>query len=139
MGSSTTSWTWNSGFKIACSGDTRPTKGFVEIGGNSTVLLHEATFDDELLPEAITKKHPTTINDIRVANFKCCGGERARGIIPVAFDLCRVRLGDVKRFGTFIPALRTLYGEVDEEGEEIDEEEPVAKEKKKGKVGKIGA
>ncbi|PWW79384.1 hypothetical protein C7212DRAFT_288658 [Tuber magnatum] len=172
LGSFTTSWTWNNGFKIAYSGDTRPTNGFVEIGRNSTVLLHEATFDDELLPEAIAKKHSTTseaINAGKVMGAKniilthfsqrypklpiLSAAEEDGPEVLVAFDLCRIRLGDVKRFGTFIPALRELYEEVDEE-EKIEgeveerevEEEPAVEEKKKkekkkkkeDKVGKAG-
>jgi len=159
MSSFTTSWTWNNGFKIAYSGDTRPTKGFVEIGQNSTVLLHEATFDDELLPEAIAKKHSTTseaINagkemgakNIILTHFSqrypklpiLSAAEENGPEVLVAFDLCRVRLGDVKRFGTFIPALKELYEEVDEEkiegGEEEEEEEEPVVEEKKGKAGK---
>ncbi|KAF3913193.1 hypothetical protein AA313_de0206056 [Arthrobotrys entomopaga] len=53
------------GFKFAYSGDTRPTTGFVEIGMNCTVLLHEATFDDELSEEAIAKRHCTTSEAIK--------------------------------------------------------------------------
>ncbi|KAF2469783.1 uncharacterized protein BDR25DRAFT_304222 [Lindgomyces ingoldianus] len=46
--------------KISYSGDCRPSMKFVEIGRNSTVLIHEATFDDELLGDAKAKKHSTT-------------------------------------------------------------------------------
>ncbi|KAK6539903.1 hypothetical protein TWF694_008738 [Orbilia ellipsospora] len=53
------------GFKVAYSGDTRPTTGFVEIGKNCTVLLHEATFDDDLSQEAIAKRHCTTSEAIK--------------------------------------------------------------------------
>ncbi|KAK6346390.1 hypothetical protein TWF730_010716 [Orbilia blumenaviensis] len=53
------------GFKLAYSGDTRPTKGFVEIGKDCTVLLHEATFDDELKDEALAKRHCTTSEAIQ--------------------------------------------------------------------------
>ncbi|RVD87518.1 uncharacterized protein DFL_001749 [Arthrobotrys flagrans] len=53
------------GFKLAYSGDTRPTNGFVEIGKDCTVLLHEATFDDELKDEALAKRHCTTSEAIQ--------------------------------------------------------------------------
>lgn len=46
--------------KISYSGDCRPSKNFSHIGRNSTVLIHEATFDDELQGDAIAKKHSTT-------------------------------------------------------------------------------
>ncbi|KAK6353152.1 hypothetical protein TWF696_005141 [Orbilia brochopaga] len=52
-------------FKVAYSGDTRPTKGFAKIGRNCTVLVHEATFNDELIAEAVAKKHCTTSEAIQ--------------------------------------------------------------------------
>ncbi|OAG03818.1 uncharacterized protein CC84DRAFT_1177762 [Paraphaeosphaeria sporulosa] len=46
--------------KVSYSGDCRPAHTFTLIGRNSTVLIHEATFDDELQGDAIAKKHSTT-------------------------------------------------------------------------------
>jgi len=46
--------------KVSYSGDCRPSKGFTIIGRDSTVLIHEATFDDELAGDAKAKKHSTT-------------------------------------------------------------------------------
>ncbi len=46
--------------KISYSGDCRPSHRFSEIGKDTTVLIHEATFDDELVGDAIAKKHSTT-------------------------------------------------------------------------------
>ncbi|KAF2194889.1 hypothetical protein K469DRAFT_744655 [Zopfia rhizophila CBS 207.26] len=46
--------------KISYSGDCRPSSNFARIGRNTTVLIHEATFDDELLADAKAKKHSTT-------------------------------------------------------------------------------
>ncbi|KAF2442694.1 hypothetical protein P171DRAFT_486680 [Karstenula rhodostoma CBS 690.94] len=46
--------------KVSYSGDCRPAHTFTLIGRNSTVLIHEATFDDELKGDAIAKKHSTT-------------------------------------------------------------------------------
>ncbi|KAF2202476.1 hypothetical protein GQ43DRAFT_462339 [Delitschia confertaspora ATCC 74209] len=46
--------------KISYSGDCRPSYKFGQIGKNSTVLIHEATFDDELKGDAVAKKHSTT-------------------------------------------------------------------------------
>ncbi|KAI9818602.1 MAG: Zinc phosphodiesterase ELAC protein 2 [Thelocarpon impressellum] len=48
------------GFKFSYSGDCRPSRAFAEIGRGSTVLLHEATFDDELKGDAVAKRHSTT-------------------------------------------------------------------------------
>ncbi|KAF2011145.1 hypothetical protein BU24DRAFT_454628 [Aaosphaeria arxii CBS 175.79] len=46
--------------KISYSGDCRPSDNFATIGRNTSVLIHEATFDDELRGDAIAKKHSTT-------------------------------------------------------------------------------
>lgn len=47
------------GFKVSYSGDCRPSKHFIAIGQNSTVLIHEATFDDDKAEDAMAKKHST--------------------------------------------------------------------------------
>ncbi|MCJ1386757.1 hypothetical protein MMC17_009883 [Xylographa soralifera] len=58
--------TFPSGFKFAYSGDCRPSRSFAEIGKGATVLLHEATFDDELRGDAQAKLHSTTSEAIGV-------------------------------------------------------------------------
>jgi ribonuclease Z len=46
--------------KVSYSGDCRPSQHFAKIGRDTTVLVHEATFDDELQGDAKAKKHSTT-------------------------------------------------------------------------------
>lgn len=46
--------------KVSYSGDCRPSVHFSKIGVDTTVLIHEATFDDELQGDAKAKKHSTT-------------------------------------------------------------------------------
>ncbi|MCJ1249137.1 hypothetical protein MMC30_006360 [Trapelia coarctata] len=58
--------TFPTGFKFTYSGDCRPTRALTEIGLNSTVLLHEATFDDDLKGDAQTKLHSTTSEAIGI-------------------------------------------------------------------------
>lgn len=60
------SLTFPTGFKFSYSGDCRPSTTFTTIGQGSTVLLHEATFDDELIRDAKAKKHSTTSEAIGV-------------------------------------------------------------------------
>lgn len=60
------SLTFPTGFKFSYSGDCRPSQNIVKIGKGSTVLLHEATFDDELQGDAEAKKHSTTSEAIGV-------------------------------------------------------------------------
>ncbi|GAB7361851.1 hypothetical protein MBLNU230_g1891t1 [Neophaeotheca triangularis] len=54
-------------FKVSYSGDCRPSPAFAAIGANSTVCVHEATFDDELAGDALAKKHSTTSEALGVA------------------------------------------------------------------------
>lgn len=65
-GAQAVSLTFPDGFKFSYSGDCRPSKTFAEIGKGSTVLLHEATFDDELQVDAEAKKHSTTSEALAV-------------------------------------------------------------------------
>jgi ribonuclease Z len=45
--------THKSGVKISYSGDCRPSKSFAKAAFRSTLMIHEATFGDELLNNAI--------------------------------------------------------------------------------------
>ncbi|CEO95515.1 unnamed protein product (mitochondrion) [Plasmodiophora brassicae] len=47
------------GWKFVYSGDTRPCPALIDAGAGATVLVHEATFDDELADEAVLKRHST--------------------------------------------------------------------------------
>ena len=65
-GAKAVSLTFPTGFKFSYSGDCRPCPSFCEIGKDSTVLVHEATFDDELKGDAVAKKHCTTSEALAV-------------------------------------------------------------------------
>ena len=45
------------GWKLSYSGDTRPCEDFIRVATGSTILVHEATFENSLLAEAEAKKH----------------------------------------------------------------------------------
>jgi len=137
IGASTCSFTWKDGFKFAYSGDTRPTQEFVQIGQGATLVLHEATFDDELSGEAVAKKHSTTSEAIKagidmgahalmLTHFSQRypklpviaeeGHGKQKMKVALAFDMMRMKVGEFWRFEAFIPALRELYkDEADEE------------------------
>lgn len=53
-------------FKVSYSGDCRPCLPFARIGRHSTVLIHEATFEDELWGNALAKKHSTTSEAVAI-------------------------------------------------------------------------
>ena len=54
-------------FRLSYSGDTRPSRNFTAIGRGSHVLIHEATFDDDMRGEALAKKHSTAGEALTVA------------------------------------------------------------------------
>lgn len=60
-------------FKISYSGDTRPNHNFAsKIGLNTDLLIHEATFPNELQDHAFKKKHSTVGEALRVADKMNC-------------------------------------------------------------------
>ncbi|KAG0651895.1 tRNA 3 endonuclease 1 [Hyphodiscus hymeniophilus] len=121
------------GFKVAYSGDCRPSEKFARLGEGATLLIHEATFDDELKGDALAKKHSTTSEAIEVGRQmnarrillthfsqryqKIPVMEERDGhdqVVIVAFDYMRVRIGDIAKVEAFKPALLKLYEEKDE-------------------------
>jgi len=50
------------GRKVTYSGDTIPCESLIELGKNSDVLIHEATFSKELSVIALEKKHSTSVD-----------------------------------------------------------------------------
>ena len=54
-------------FRVAFSGDCRPSAHLAVVGRGADVLMHEATFDDELAGEARAKLHSTTGEALCVA------------------------------------------------------------------------
>ena len=122
--------TFPNGFKVAYSGDCRPSTVFSEIGQGATLLIHEATFDDELAGDAEAKKHCTTSEALEVA--RKMGARRiilthfsqryqkiplmdhkddgkSDQVAVVAFDYMRVKVGDIAKLEGFRPALLKLY------------------------------
>ncbi|KAL6752937.1 beta-lactamase-like protein [Haematococcus lacustris] len=56
-----------SGWKLVYSGDTRPCPALIGAGQGATLLIHEATFEPNLLQQATTKRHSTTSEAMLVA------------------------------------------------------------------------
>ncbi|KAF3990192.1 hypothetical protein FT663_02203 [Candidozyma haemuli var. vulneris] len=59
-------------FKISFSGDTRSNPAFYRIGQGTDLLIHEASLDDDLIEEALAKKHTTTTEAVRMAQLMRC-------------------------------------------------------------------
>lgn len=120
------------GWKIVYSGDTRPCPGLIKAGKDADLLIHEATLEDELKAEAVSKRHSTTTEAIESgikmeAKFimlnhfsqrypkiplfsecftKCTG---------IAFDHMRVHASNFARIPELLEPLKKVFAE------EIDE------------------
>ncbi|KAM9394197.1 zinc phosphodiesterase ELAC protein 2 [Pholidichthys leucotaenia] len=129
------SFTHQSGWKLAFSGDTMPCDAFVHIGKDATLLIHEATLEDGLEEEAVEKKHSTTSQAIGVgmkmkANFIMLNhfsqryakiplfSEDFNDTVGISFDHMSIGFGDFKTIPRLIPALKTLFAEALDEMEE---------------------
>ncbi|KAF9915565.1 hypothetical protein BX616_005853 [Lobosporangium transversale] len=128
------------GWKVVYSGDTRPCENLVEAGQDATVLLHEATFEDDMADLAILKKHSTAREAIMVGegmNAKYTmlthfsqrypkipqfDSEDKTTSIGICFDLMSVRLGQMERLPKYLPALRKLYSPESDEALEVESE-----------------
>ncbi|XP_050231518.1 tRNAse Z TRZ4, mitochondrial isoform X2 [Mercurialis annua] len=114
------------GWKIVYSGDTRPCPAMIEASDGATVLIHEATFEDDLEDEAIAKNHSTTKEAIDVGN----SGGAYRIILThfsqrypkvpvfddthmhntcIAFDMMSVNMADLPVVPKVLPYLKLLF------------------------------
>ncbi|KAL5729098.1 ribonuclease Z [Ranunculus cassubicifolius] len=56
------------GWKLVYSGDTRPCPKLIDASQGATILIHEATFEDGMVDEAVARNHSTTKEAIQVGN-----------------------------------------------------------------------
>ncbi|XP_015768967.1 PREDICTED: zinc phosphodiesterase ELAC protein 2-like [Acropora digitifera] len=120
------------GWKIVYSGDTRPCPELIEAGKDADLLIHEATLEDELKSEALSKMHSTTTEAIESgvkmeAKFIMLNhfsqrypkvpmfSERFTKYTGIAFDHMRVHPRNFSRIPQLLEPLKTLFAE------EIDE------------------
>lgn len=59
-------------FKVSYLGDTRPNPRFAEIGAGSDLLIHESSLAEDLIEEALAKKHSTMIEAVTMAKLMRC-------------------------------------------------------------------
>ncbi|KAK3815639.1 MAG: beta-lactamase-like protein [Linnemannia elongata] len=135
------SMTHKDGWKIVYSGDTRPSQNLVEAGQGATVLLHEATFEDDMEEEALKKRHSTTKEAIMVGEgmeakhtllthfsqrypkIPRFDADDKSTIIGICFDLMSVKFGEIEHLAKFLPALEVLYSPQSDEAKEGEEED----------------
>lgn len=124
------------GWKVVFSGDTRPCEATVAAAKGATLLVHEATFEDDMRGEAIAKRHSTTAEAVDVGmragawrtiltHFSSRYPKmpaldlKAIGRVGVAFDFMRVNLKDLKMLPAFVKAQDLLLvAEKEEDGGE---------------------
>lgn len=58
----------STGWSLSYSGDCRPSRNFARAAKGCSVMIHEATFDNNLEDHAIRKRHSTTAEALQVAN-----------------------------------------------------------------------
>lgn len=117
-----------SDWKIVYSGDTVPCQRLIDAGKNCTLLIHEASVEDNLLSEAVLKQHSTPSQVIDVADkmnaqytimthfskrylgvpmFKECDHRN----VGCAFDFMKLRLHELPLLPLFLPAVKYLFQE----------------------------
>ncbi|XP_030526385.1 tRNAse Z TRZ4, mitochondrial isoform X2 [Rhodamnia argentea] len=114
------------GWKIVYSGDTRPCPELTEASRGATVLIHEATFEDSMVDEAIARNHSTTEEAIQVGasagvyRIILTHFSQRYPKIPVfdeahmhktciAFDLMSINIADLPVLPRVLPYLKMLF------------------------------
>lgn len=135
--------------KITYSGDTMPCADLVELGRNSTVLIHEATMEDDLEEEARIKTHSTISQAIqqgrdmqakhtilthfsqRYAKCPRLPSNEDMKHVAIAFDNMQVTVEDLRQYHRFYPALLAMYAEYTEELEQRAVKRELKQERKR--------
>ncbi|KAI9354547.1 beta-lactamase-like protein [Zopfochytrium polystomum] len=127
-----------SGTQIAFSGDCRPSNAFADVGRGSDLVIHEATFNDDMQEEANSKRHSTTSEAISVAKQmqaknlllthfsqrypklpsaqkSVVEGPGGRLVIGAAFDSMRIRLSEFDKLPLLMGPLQALWGQLEDE------------------------
>lgn len=116
----------NEPFKLTYSGDTKPCDALVELGLDSTLLIHEATMEDELLEDALVKMHSTVSQAIeqglkmnakytllthfsqRYAKIPRIE-QRLVENVGIAFDNMEVVLSDLNDLNVLYPTMKKMF------------------------------
>ncbi|XP_060656136.1 ribonuclease Z, mitochondrial [Drosophila nasuta] len=135
--------------KITYSGDTMPCEDLVELGRNSTVLIHEATMEDDLVEEARIKTHSTISQAIqqgrdmqakhtilthfsqRYAKCPRLPSNEDMQHVAIAFDNMQVTVDDLKEYEKLYPALMAMFAEYTEELEQRAVKRELKQERKR--------
>lgn len=115
-------------FKVTYSGDTKPCDALIELGLDSTLLIHEATMEDELLEDALAKMHSTVSQAIEQGHKMNAKytllthfSQRYAKIprieqhlvenVGIAFDNMEVVLSDLNDLNVLYPTMKKIFPE----------------------------
>ncbi|KAI9511638.1 hypothetical protein F5148DRAFT_993525 [Russula earlei] len=138
--------THQDGWRLVYSGDTMPSETLVQAGEGATLLIHEATLGDDQEEMAHAKAHSTISQAIDVAKRMRAqsvllthfssryptmpqyfasspkGDNADQGpAIALAMDHACIRVGDLWKMSTYIPAIGQSFRDMAEEGDEEEE------------------
>ncbi|GAA6021489.1 hypothetical protein JCM11491_006513 [Sporobolomyces phaffii] len=125
--------THSDGWRVVFSGDTMPCDALVEHGRGASLLIHEATIEDELPEVALAKGHSTSAQAIDIAtrmqarhlllthfsarypklppaSAPLAVSELRRPVVATAFDLMTLKLSEFWKMEKYRDALDTLLG-----------------------------
>ena len=141
------------GFKLVYSGDTRPCANLVAVGRNATILIHEATFDDNKMAEAVAKRHSTVSEAMSIGQrmnayriILTHFSQRYPSVPPLvasgaakallAFDFMHVSFRDLLWAPAIMPAMAEAFPPaLEDEDPDDDDIEDVKAELKGGEKG----
>lgn len=135
----------HTGWRIVYSGDTKPTDKLVAAGKGATLLIHEATLDDDKPDVAREKGHSTFSQAVDIGRQMGAthvllnhfsqrypklpklakprplptNGEAAddlkEPIVSISFDLMSIRVGDMWKMAYYMEPLSELFADAEEE------------------------
>lgn len=137
--------THQDGWRLVYSGDTMPSDALAQAGQGATLLIHEATMGDDQEEMAHAKAHSTISQAIDVAKRM-----RAQNVllthfssryptmpryfaspkrddaddqptVALAMDHACIRVGDIWKMATYIPAIAQSFEDIADEGDEEEE------------------
>lgn len=129
----------NDRFKLCYSGDTMPCEELVALGADATVLIHEATMEDELAEQARYKMHSTVSQAVeqgrrmqarytilthfsqryaKLPRIEADAAAASAANVFVAFDNMEVTLADLRYLGRALPTMQLMFTDHCEEMEQ---------------------
>ncbi|KAI0292916.1 hypothetical protein BC826DRAFT_1017511 [Russula brevipes] len=134
--------THQDGWRLVYSGDTMPSNALAQAGEGATLLIHEATMGDDQEEMARAKAHSTISQAIDVAKrmraqnvllthfssryptmprYFASASTDGGPTVGLAMDHACMRIGDLWKMATYIPAIEQSFRDIPDEGDEEEE------------------